>query len=279
MKIITKRLCFDAIFANLHSMRVLVGWFCLILMTTSPVAAIEAANAKPNISIWVDDSILVPMARIARIYTAKTDTPLTVVAIRGDDTRYQIEQGLEVHVMLTANRALINELSAQGLTDVSSRAPVAATQLALVSASNLDQQANIAKRISFATMLYATPSLPIYINAPDTMEGQYALKVREREDFSPKLRARFVTKSNQEELVAALRDTPSLALMLAADALAVPDIRILSLLPEEVSAPVTFDAVVLASESMREASDVARFLLSPPAQEIFARQGFQPANP
>jgi ABC-type molybdate transport system substrate-binding protein len=83
-------------------------------------------------------------------------------------------------------------------------------------------------------------------------------------------------KPNHDELLASLRDAPSLGLILAADTVNEPDLHVLSLLPAEVSPPVIFDAVVLGSESMRDAKNFTEYLSSRTAQNILARMGYQP---
>lgn len=252
--------------------------FLLIVMLLSlPAFAQPVARGVPkaNLTLLADEQLLVPLARIARLYALESKTPLTVVVKNAGDAEQQIGQGLEAHGMITANAALLQRLAEQGLMDVSSRRPVARTQLALVTTSNLDQQADIAKRISFASILAATPRLPVFTSDATTLEGQLAAQLLKEQGFSAELAPRFSAKSSHEELLAALHDEPSLGLMLAAEAVADSDIRVLSLLPEEISPPVTFEVVVLASESMADTRAFANFLLSRQAQKIFSQLGYQ----
>ncbi len=232
-------------------------------------------TALTNLTILADDTMLLPMAHIARIYAKSTKTPLTIVALHANDVEHQIEQGLDAHVIITANAPLIGRLVEQGMTDVNSRRALARTQLALVTATDLNKQADIAERISFASVLAATPTLPVFCNDSTTRDGLLAQKLSAEGEFSKALTARIASKQNLEEVIASLRDEPSLALILAADAVAERDIRVLSLLPESVSAPVTFEVVVLGSESMKQARAFSNFLMTKEAQTIFANFGYQ----
>ena len=66
--------------------------------------------------------------------------------------------------------------------------------------------------------------------------------------------------------------------MFAANAVAEPDIKVLSLLPETISKPVTFEVAVLGSEAMAQSRALTNFLLTRSAQTIFTNFGYQPAT-
>lgn len=236
----------------------------------------EAMKPKANLTILTDEAMLLPLAQIARAYASETQTPLTIVVKQADSAQQQIEQGLEAHLLITSNYPLIEQLTTQGLTDVSSRKAIARTQLALVTASDLGQQAGLAKRISFASILAATPNLPIYTHEATTIEGARASVLLTGFEFSDTLATRLATKSSHDEIITALRDGPSLGLILAAEAVAEPDIRVISLLPEELSPPVNYDAVVLGSELMAESTAFANYLSTRKTRAIFTQFGYQP---
>ena len=238
--------------------------------------AMAADTAKANLTILADESMLLPLAQLARSYATSSKTPLTIVVKNTADAERQIEQGLEAHVVITADGALIAKLAEQGLTDVSSRKAIARTQLALVTASDLGGQATIARRISFGSMLAATPTLPVLANDVTTIEGERAHALLTGHEFSAALNARIDTKPNHDEVITALHDAPSLGLVLAADTSMEPDVRVISLLPDDVSPAVTFECIVLGGESMAEAKAFTTYLTSREARGIFAHFGYQP---
>lgn len=252
----------------------------MLLATALPVQA-EPVKMAPNnnLTILADEDMMLPLAQLARAYSLETKTPLTIVMKSADDAEAQIEQGLEAHIIITANVPLITRLTDQGLTDVSSRKPIARTQLALVSVGDLTKEANIAKRISFASMLYATNGMPVYMDAPTTIEGARAAKLLTSHDFSTVLAARTETKPSHDELIASLHDNPSLGIILAATTVTEPDVHVLSLLTDDVSPPVIFDSMVLGSEAMGDAKHFNDYLSSDKARVIFAHFGFQAPTP
>lgn len=250
----------------------------LALLIQPPAMANTSIPApeKNNLTILADTQLLLVLAPLMRSYTALTQTPLSVAMRDPITTETQIEQGLEAHVLITANHALIDRLSAQGLTNVTSRRTVARTQLALITTSALNDQATFARRISFAAMLYATPTLPVFVQAIGSDDGDRANALLVGHEFSSMLAQRIKSNPTEEEVLESLRDSNGLALMLASTATAEPDVRILAQLPDDLSPPVTFDAVVLGSESMNDANAFVAYLNSQAAQRIFTRYGFQP---
>jgi molybdate transport system substrate-binding protein len=244
-----------------------------------PAQAMEPLEPKPNLTILSDDTLLLPLAQIARAYAIESQTPLTIVVKNAQSAQQQIEQGLEAHLLITADYTLIDQLSKQGVTDVQSRKTIARTQLALVTANDLGQQASVAKRISFASILAATANLPVYANSPDLIDGERAFQLLKGFEFSDNLRARLEPKASTEDVITALRDAPSLGLIFATQTVGEPQIRVVSLLPDEVSPPVNYDVVVLGSELTDEAKAFANYLGSRTARTIFARFGYQPPSP
>lgn len=261
-------------------MRFLALYIAIILVQLPATAAENLpTREKSNLTILADERLLMPLADLVRQYAVIEQTPLTVVVKNAATAENQIEQGLEAHVLLTANRPMIDRLSEQGLTDVTSRRTIARTQIALVTASALSKQALFAKRVSFAAMIIATPNLPIIAIESGANDSENITPLLKGFEFSDSLNQRLQLKSDRDEVVETLLDSDALGLMIATDAVAEPDLAILSLLPDDVSKPVIFSAVVLGSESMTEAKDFVTYLSSRQAQRIFAHYGFQsPTN-
>lgn len=248
-----------------------------MVLVALPAWATEGSRYEPraNLTILADESLMLPLARITRDYATRTRTPLTVVIRNPLEAEKQIEQGLEAHVIVTADYAMLERLTEQGLTDVSSRQPVARTGLALISTNEVKKSLNIAQRISLAAILKATGNSPIYANAPTTLSGMRVEALKNNPDFTAIFSARLTHKQTAEDVITALRDEGGVGFLLATTSLNEPDIKLLSLVPEAISPAVTYDAVVLGSELMGEAKDFTSYLASREAQAIFAHLGYQ----
>lgn len=253
-------------------------WLLLFMMLFStPALAVEHAHpeVRPNLTLLADESLMLPLADLMRRYATTTHTPVTVVVKNATDAEHQIEQGLEAHVVLTANHALLDQITDQGLADVSSRHTVARTRLALVTTRNVRKSINLAERISFAAILRSTGSIPVLTTDGLSPDGERAQALLKNQEFSDNLRARLVIKSNAEEVFHSLRDENALALVLATSSIGEPDIEILSLLPDSLSPTVSYEVVVLGSELMTESGNFANFLTSRDAQAIWEHYGYQ----
>ncbi len=251
---------------------------CILLLLTAAMHTMaQESPARPknnaNLTVVMDENLILPMADTVRAYAKESNTPLTTV-IRNEKTEMEIEQGLEAHLLISADKEFIDRLAAQGLTDVSSIHAFSETQLALVTASTSNARDLLTRHISFATLLYSTPTLPVFVESALTPAGARSAALMHGHEFSPQLAARATLKPSQEELVEALHAQESLGLMLMVDAVANPDVTVLDVLPESLSAPTLYYVVVLASESMDHARKFGNYLNSKQAKERLKRAGF-----
>lgn len=252
--------------------RILIAVLCAAL----PLAAGAKTTTNANLTILADRSLVLVLSELARTYSTKTNTPLTVIRSMDADPAQQLEQGFEAHILLSADPTLIERLAQRGLIDVFGTQSFASTQLALAAPYRMKSRLGIAKRISFAALLFSQPNLPIYVNDSTSISGLRAQSLMVGREFSHELASRAKVKQNLDEIVEALSKEDGFALILASNAVAEPELTILSLLPESTSEPVRYDAVVLASESMDQARGFTKFLRSNEAQAILQRYGFQP---
>lgn len=251
--------------------RILIGLCCFVL----PLNASAKPTPSENITVLADPSLILVMAELAREYSTSTGTPLTVIRTSTDPAQ-QIEQGFEAHILLSPDPTLVERLAQRGQIDVFGTQTFASTQLALVAPYRMKSKLALAKRISFAALLFSQPDLPIFVNDPTTVGGLRAQALMAGREFSHELATRAVVKSSLEEIIDAMAKQDSFALVLASNAVTEPDLTILSPLPEATSEPARYDALVLASEAMEQARGFTKFLRSPQAQAILLRYGFQP---
>lgn len=251
---------------------------CILLLLLSLMLLVQPAAAAPaavNLSVLADPSLLLPLTRIARDYSNRHGVPITLAVLSGEQAAAQIEQGLEAHVLITANQPLITDLRNRGLTDVFNARAIARTQLALVGSADILARTDFARHISLAAVLYAQSDLPIYITPPTTHEGARAKALMEGKDYSAVLSNRAIMLASREEVIRRLHAAPGFALLLATDALNDPSLKVLSIFADETAKPVHYEAVLLASEAMEETRGFIDYLRSPEGQHIFASYGFQ----
>lgn len=105
---------------------------CLSLVHTAAAQPAPTQLQLPaNITILTDEQLIQPTLPLSRAYSKKHHTPLTS-AVMPANVEDQISQGLEAHILLTADKTLLERLTTRGVTDVSATHSFAQTRLALV---------------------------------------------------------------------------------------------------------------------------------------------------
>ena len=239
----------------------------------------QAADGDGNLTVLADPSLLLPLAELSRDYAKQSGTPLAFMVEDSEHAAGQIEQGLDAHLLLTANQPLLESLKERGLADVFHSHPFARTQLALVGSSSIEPRTDFARHISLAAILYAQADLPVYVTPESSYEGSRAAALLKQKTFAELLSKRVTPVASREEAIRRLHAAPGLALLLATDALNDPSLKVLYVFGDEATAPVNYQAVTLASGRMAEADKFIQYLESRPGQQIFARFGFQPPKP
>lgn len=247
----------------------------LLAALPAPTLAAEATETRANLTILADESLMMPLAQLTRDYATRTRTPITVVIKNTAQAEAQIEQGLEAHVIITADYPMLGRLTEQGLTDVSSRRPIARTALALVASKDVKRTLNPAKRISFASILKTTEWMPIFAPDETSIEGKRVSALLGSDEFRELTGTRLQRRTGTDDVLASMRDEEGLALLPVTASISEPDVALLSLLPESVSPAVTYDAVVLGSELMDSAKNFTTYLTSREAQSIVSHFGYQ----
>jgi molybdenum ABC transporter molybdate-binding protein len=238
-------------------------------------AGASGTPPAPNLTLLSDRQMLLPLARVGRAFSVATGTPITVVLKDDANVATQIEQGIDAHVLITADTDLLHRLIEQGLTDVTSRRAVAQTPVVLISVNPLSNQAALAKRISFASMLAATPNQPIITAPSDSPDGACANALLQKAEYASFAHDRVEPQLSVNDVLETLRDSDSLGILLMSDVVAEPDLRVLSTLPTDQCPPVRFEAIVLASESMDTSKKLLQFLSSREALQLLSAAGFQ----
>lgn len=238
----------------------------------------RAEQAPVSLTVLADPILVVPLTQVARDYTRKTGTSITIVATDGEEAAQQIGQGLDAHLLITANQVLLKKLNEQGLVDVFGKRVVTRAALALAAPAGLARRSDLAKHISFSAILYAQPSLPLYLLADSTFAGARAQALVHSDAYPPDMQERLVTLGTQEALMQRLKLSPGFALLLVPDVVSLPELQTLIALPTETVAPVRYQAVLIASNAIEPSRALIRYLLEDPAQRILQNFGFLPAS-
>lgn len=247
----------------------------LAFLAAQPSIAAPVADDQENLTVLADQSLAMPLAALARDYTYRHGAAMNIVLLGAQDTAQQIAQGLDADILITADRQLRDSLSERGLVDVYANHEIAETQLALVAPNEVARASKFAKHISFAAILYSQPNQPIYVTDKTHIAGDRAHRLMQTEAYSANLQARTLSLPTPQALLDQLHEKPGFALMLATDALRDPSLSILTLIPEDVVVPVTYQASLVAGTQVETARDFLSYLASPEAQATLRHYGFR----
>lgn len=249
-------------------MRQWVLGFCLLLGLAS---ATFAAPAAVNITVLLDERLMLAGSDLARLYAQQEGRSLTIARTQPDRLAEAVGQGLEAHLIITADDALIRQLKAQGLVDIASIQALVETPVALVTTQRLNAQQSFAQYISVAALLYATPALPLYF--PTDMSA-HTMELVKALEFPDRLRDRLQEKPTSAEVIEMLEKYDGIALLPVSDMKLYPRLALLQQLPVHLMPPLRYHVMVLASEYSSQAHQLIKFLRSAPAQEKLAAFGF-----
>jgi|GEM_PF-4626905 len=246
----------------------------LMLMLCCAQGAWAAPRELTNITVIADPALMMPLSELVRQYSTKHEVSVTLVSSEEKDPETLIGEGMEAHVLISANQELTATLQLRGLIDVFAQNPLVHTDLALVrrraGTSDFGQW-------TLASLFYHDGNeMPVLILDPKQyIEGARSIAALNANNVSIDNR---IVMNSKKEMIAQLKREDSIGIMLATDALLDPELNVVSVLPASQYEPVMFMALVLASESMPEARQLVKFLTDDGSEKIFTHYGFKPAD-
>ncbi|MFZ4125308.1 MAG: molybdate ABC transporter substrate-binding protein [Rickettsiales bacterium] len=243
------------------------------------VCCTQLAHAAPreltNLTVIADPSLMLPLSALVRDYSIKKQVAVTLVSSEEKDPETLIGEGMEAHVLISADTQLTTQLQLRGLVDVFAQSPLVRTEL--VMARRKEDSGSLRGQWTLANLfLNQENTIPILMLDPaHYIEGARSIAALNANEAS--LASRLMVTSKRE-LIARLKQEESAGILLGPDVLLDPELTVVSVLPESHYEPIIFMALTLASESMPQARNLVKFLHSDAAIATFAQYGFKPAN-
>lgn len=253
-------------------MRSLLQFMVMMLWCVPLAHANPRTEELTNLTVITDPALVLPLQQLVRHYGTKHHIAITVVSSEEKDPETLIGEGMEAHVLISADTDLTAQLQLRGLIDVFAQNPLVRTELAVVrrkgDANSLSGQWTLAN-----IFFNQGNTLPIFIlNPANYIEGARSIAALNANEAPVDSR---VTLGSKHEMVDRLKNEDSAGLMLVTDALMDAKLSIVSVLPASNYDPIVFMALVLASESMPEARKLVKYLMSDDAEKVFAQYGFK----
>lgn len=249
----------------------------VLMLCCAPIALATSTRTEEltNLTVITDPALVLPLQELVRDYSREENIAVTVVSSEEKDAGTLIGEGMEAHLLISADLELTADLQLRGLIDVFAQNPLVRTELAVVrrkgDANSLSGQWTLAN-----IFFNEGNTLPIFILNPNNyIEGSRSIAALNANEAPIDSRETVGTK---RELVERLKGQDSAGIMLVPDALIDPKLSIVSVLPDSNYDPIVFMALVTASEAMPQSRKLVKYLMSEDAAKIFAQYGFKPAE-
>lgn len=243
---------------------------CQSMLVIMAVSAHAAPSQKPNLTVLADEALISPLATLTRHFATASNTPVMISVYRPGVER-AIMQGLDAHVLLTTDHALVTRLAEQGLTDVTTSQPIAHSPIVLAIARDHPARPLLPSQLSLVAAILAAPRIPIGFTQ-NTKDCTAALATSD--EFHATLPSRLNLHDSEDDMLAEATAKTSLALTAQYRVAGHKALAALAPTAGEICPPESLYAVVLASEAMEDARTFTHYLESKEAASLLTRAGF-----
>lgn len=252
---------------------------CLALCVSLPASALQ--TDLPKINVLADPSLSIAISSLARQFSHDHGISVTASYAPAKAHSDNIVAGLDADVFITTNQNLLNKLQLQGLLDVYSKMPVSKNRLVLATYAANPLDLVLIPKLPLAAILQQTdPDFSFAVGDPQFhSSGSFAMRALRNYGMAGDLEPYTLFIRGQHDLRRTIAQQGGYGIMYQSDARGDPQLKILSIYPEEAHSPITYYAMVVAGEHMNSSRRFIEYLTSERAQEVFARSGFEALAP
>ena len=256
--------------------RALLGTLLLsaTLLAAAPVTGV-AQGAPSDLIVLAASSLTDALNELGPAFTQATHRGVKLSYAASSALARQIEGGAPADVFMSADIEWMDYLQTRKLIDTASRHNVVGNRLVLISPADSTLRLRIAPHFALAAVL---GDGRLATGNPDSVPvGKYAKQALTRLGVWGEIEGKLAPADNVRAALALVaRGEAPLGIVYRTDALAEKKVRIVADFPADSHEPITYPAAT-AAQPHAGAADFVKFLLSPPAQTIFAQYGFDPA--
>ncbi|HEY1900141.1 MAG TPA: molybdate ABC transporter substrate-binding protein [Steroidobacteraceae bacterium] len=251
---------------------------CAALLLALPAtgwAQTGAGGEQPDLMVLAASSLTDALNEIGPAFTAATHRGVKLSYAASSALARQIEAGAPADVFMSADTDWMDYLQARHLIDIRTRHNVLGNRLVLISPADSTVSIRIRPHFALAKLL---GDGRLATGNPDSVPvGKYAKDALTRLGVWTQVEGKIAAADNVRAALAlvARGETP-LGIVYRTDALVEKKVRIVADFPADSHDPIVYPVATTAA-AHGGAGDFVKFLLSPTAQAIFAKYGFDPA--
>ncbi len=228
-----------------------------------------ASNVR-SITVFAEPNLALVLTKIARIYSQKSRTIISVNLNSSSDLISDIDSGEPADVFISAHPGAIESLRQKGLVDVYNIGHIARDRLVLVALkTNSKMSSNFP--LGDAIRFLDQSKSELIIDNEWSSSGYFAKKFLAQFQLE---NIRLFTKLSEDKtsLISNIKNSnQSYALMLLSQAHNEPNLKIIANGKEE---NIFYQALVIAGDNMEIAREFLKFLKSNDAKQILKENGF-----
>jgi molybdate transport system substrate-binding protein len=234
-----------------------------------------ASGTQPDLIVLAASSLTDALNEIGPAFTTATHRGVKLSYAASSALARQIEGGAPADVFVSADTDWMDYLQTRNLIDAGSRHNVLGNRLVLISPADSTVSIRIAPHFALAKLL---GDGRLATGNPDSVPvGKYAKEALTNLGVWREVQDKVAAADNvRAALSLVARGEAPLGIVYRTDALVEKKVRIVADFPASSHGPITYPGATTANPQAG-AADFVKFLLSPPAQAIFARYGFDPA--
>ena len=238
-------------------------------------AAQAGARGAPDLVVLAAASLTDALNEIGPAYTAATHRGVKLAYAASSALARQIEAGAPADVFLSADADWMDYLQTRHLIDPVTRRNVTGNRLVLISPADSGVSVRIRPHFALAKLL---GSGRLATGNPDSVPvGQYAKAALIRLGVWSEVQERIAPADNVRAALALVaRGEAPLGIVYRTDALIEQQVRIVAEFPANSHPPIVYPAAA-TTHAQAGAADFVKFLVSPAAQALFSRYGFDAA--
>jgi molybdate transport system substrate-binding protein len=260
---------------NLIATTLLLSAALLFATPGISVAQSAARGTQPDLIVLAASSLTDALNEIAPAFSNATHRGVKLSYAASSALARQIEGGAPADVFVSADTDWMDYLQTRNLIDAGSRHNVVGNRLVLISPADSTVSIRIAPHFALAKLL---GDGRLATGNPDSVPvGKYAKEALTHLGVWGEVQDKVAAADNvRAALLLVARGEAPLGIVYRTDALVEKKVRIVADFPASSHGPITYPAATTA-HPQGGAADFVKFLLSPPAQAIFAKYGFDPA--
>ncbi|MGC1460193.1 MAG: molybdate ABC transporter substrate-binding protein [Steroidobacteraceae bacterium] len=245
------------------------------LVARPDLGAAQGGSAAPDLVVLAASSLTDALNEIGPAFTAATHQGVKLSYAASSALARQVEAGAPADVFMSADTDWMDYLQTRKLIDTASRRNVLGNRLVLISPADSTVTIRIKPHFALAKLL-GTGRLAT--GNPDSVPvGKYAKRALTNLGVWSEVQDQVAPADNVRAALALVaRGEAPLGIVYRTDALVEKKVRIVAEFPASSHEPIIYP-VATTAHPRDGAADFVKFLLSPTAQAIFARYGFDSA--